>query len=217
MYRVLFFLCLVTNVFATTSLSIPKAKMDPRDLAVYLPFIQQELGGELSLQNDGRTKRRTIEYGYSFFRMEKGDYRFNRPPYFLEELGRDVCRALGREPKQFTNIILSQYGPGYSLEPHVDVGKKDRYPGADFYFDEEVYGIVIQPDPTGHLFFVRWNGGLKPPLGLNPVYALKEEQGSVFCLQGPLRKTPYFHGVSRVAGERISVTFRTVHICKPRE
>ena len=49
-----------------------------------------------------------------------------------------------------------------------------------------------------------------PPLDAQHIYALDEKPGMVFCLQGQLRRAPYYHGVSRVANRRISLTFRVV-------
>jgi hypothetical protein len=189
---------------------IPQGQIDEEVLAPYLPLIAEELEKGVSLQDDGRTRRATREYGYSFFKMEQGDFSYSPPPAFLQEIGELVCQALGHEPKEFTNVILSLYGEGYSLEPHVDVGEVDQYPGLSFYFDENVYGIVIEPDPTGRLFFVEWHEGLRPPLDLEPVFSLEEKMGTAFCLQDAFRKSPFFHGVSPISNQRISLTFRTV-------
>ena len=106
-------------------------------------------------------------------------------------------------------MILSYYGPGFHLEPHVDVNIDNRE-NDPFYFNEKVYGIVIEPDEEGNLYFVKWDEEGLPPLGLEPVYNLSEKVGSVFCLEGPFRHQPYFHGVSDIKNRRISITFRTV-------
>ena len=72
-------------------------------------------------------------------------------------------------------------------------------------------GFIIEPDPTGHLYFAKWEGkGMIPPLDIEPIYSLKEEAGAIFCLEGAFRQTPYFHAVSPVSNRRISITFRTV-------
>lgn len=191
--------------------SIPQAQLDPQILAQFTPLIMAEIEKTFSHQNDGRTRRDTREYGYSFFKMERGDFSYSPPPPFFQELGAHICKALGHEPVEFTNIILSRYEKGFHLEPHVDVNAKNLYGDGSFYFDENVYGLVIEPDPTGHLYFVKWEGeGLRPPLNLEPVFSIDEHQGTIFCLQGDLRKTPYFHAVSPVSQHRISITFRTV-------
>ncbi len=94
-----------------------------------------EVSKEFRHQDDGRTRRDTREYGFSFFKMLEGGDSYDPPPLFLQELGRDICRVLGHEPpSEFNNIILSYYEKGFYLEPHVD---------SDLYFSERVYGIII--------------------------------------------------------------------------
>lgn len=191
--------------------AMPQAQLDSEVLEGYIPAIKAELAEKFAEQCDGRTRRATREYGYSFFKMEQGDYTYNRPPEFLQKLGGEVCRALGDEPVEFTNVILSYYGEGFHLEPHVDVGINNLYKNCRFYFGKKVYGLIVEADPTGHLYFVKWDEDLMPPLDLEPIYAVGEEKGTIFCLCGKLRSRPYFHGVSPVSKQRISITFRTVH------
>jgi hypothetical protein len=170
-----------------------------------------EVNDEFAHQNDSRTRRDTRQYGLNFFKMLNNDFGYSPPPAFFQELGAHICKTLGHEPVEFTNIILSFYEKDFHLEPHVDVNAKDLYGNAPFYFGERVYGIVIEPDLTGHLYFAKWEGeGLVPPLDIEPVYELKEEVGTIFCLERDFRKTPYFHAVSPVSKRRISITFRTV-------
>ncbi|MDN3506673.1 MAG: hypothetical protein P0S96_05545 [Simkaniaceae bacterium] len=209
---VLFACWMITgNLFPSDcSYTIPQSKVDSTVLSHYTPYIKEELKDELALQDDERTHRFTREYGYSFFKMAQGDFSFTPPPEFLQEIGALVCEALGHEPVEFTNIILSNYDEDFSLEPHVDINEEDNSKDFDFYFDERVYGIIIEPDLSGHLYFVKWEEGLVPPLNLEPIYSLSEEAGTVFCLQDELRKFPFFHGVSKVSNHRISITFRTV-------
>jgi hypothetical protein len=193
--------------------SLPQSQLAPEILSHYVPLINEEIKKVFAHQDDGRTRRDTREYGYSFFKMENNDFTYSPPPSFFQELGTHICQALGHEPVEFTNIILSLYEEGFHLEPHVDVNVKDLYKNCTFYFDENVYGIVLEADPTGHLYFVKWEGeGLVPPLNLEPIYALEEYPGMIFCLQGPLRQSPYFHAVSTVSKRRISITFRTVKL-----
>ncbi|MCH9633548.1 MAG: hypothetical protein S4CHLAM7_02760 [Chlamydiae bacterium] len=190
---------------------IPLSNLAPDVLASFESQILSEVQSEVTTQNDQRTHRSTREYGYSFFKMEKNDFSYTPPPEFLQKLGAEVAKSLKQEPTEFTNIILSVYNKSFHLEPHVDVSKKDRYGDAQFYFGENVYGLVVEPDPTGHLYFVEWNDkSLAPPLNLEKIYEVPEEKGSTFCLQGDYRESPYFHGVSEVTHQRISLTFRTV-------
>lgn len=194
----------------------PIKTVDPQILAEFMPQIMAEVAKEFSHQNELRTRRNTREYGLRFFKMLRDDFSYITPPEFYQRLGAHICKAFGHDPIEFTNIILSVYEKGCYLEPHVDVNAKDLYVreldgNAPFYFNERVYGIVIEADSTGHLYFVKWEGkDLVPPLDLKPIYSLKEEAGTIFCLEGDFRQTPYFHGVSPVSNHRITITFRTV-------
>ncbi len=189
----------------------PLGTLDPQILDEFMPLIMAEIAKEFSHQSDPRTRRNTRQYGLNFFKMLNGDFSYTPPPEFYQQLGAHICKAFGHAPIKFTNIILSVYEKDFYLEPHVDVNAKDLYGNAPFYFSERVYGIVIEPDPTGHLYFAKWEGkGLVPPLDVEPVYSLKERAGTIFCLEGELRQTPYFHAVSPVSNHRISITFRTV-------
>lgn len=189
---------------------LPHAYLDQDILDQVSLDVAEELNKKFDHQNDSRTLRNTREYGYSFFKMLNGDFSYSIPPRFLQELGDRICRSLDHEAVEFTNIILSCYEEGFHLEPHVDVNVKDLYGNAPFYFDERVYGIIIEADANGHLYFVKWENGLVPPLNLTPIYSLNESPGLIFCLEGDLRKSPYFHAVSQVANRRLSITFRTV-------
>lgn len=190
----------------------PQEIVDSQTLAGFMPLILAEVEKEFAHQDDSRTRRDTRQYGLNFFKMLSGDFSYTPPPEFFQQLGAHICKALGHEPPtEFTNIILSVYEKDFHLEPHVDVNVKDLYGNAPFYFGERVYGIVIEPDPTGHLYFIKWEGeGLVPPVEIEPIYSLQEKAGAIFCLEGDLRQTPYFHAVSPVSNRRISITFRTV-------
>lgn len=184
----------------------------PQDtLNNFYPLILGEIQNALSLQNDERTLRGTLEYGYSFFKMEKGDFTYTAVPDFLRILGNEICESLNHSPQQFTNVIISVYAEGFHLEPHIDINADHTDHG--YYFDDNVYGIIIEADETGALYFVYHDDPANiPPLNLNPIYTLHEQPGMVFCLQGDYRKAPYCHGVSRVSKRRLSITFRNVII-----
>lgn len=187
----------------------PQSQISREILERFYPLILEELDKEFAHQNDGRTYRDTREYGYSFFKMQQGDFDYLPPPLFFQELGAHICACFGHDPQEFTNIILSSYETGFHLEPHIDAHTSHRYNNC-FYFDEKVYGIIIEPDSTGHLYFARDETSFTPPLDLEPIYSLEEKSGTIFCLQGKYRMAPYFHGVSKVSQKRISITFRRV-------
>lgn len=194
---------------AAEAAPFPQAQLDKAILESFLPAIMAECEEEFALQNDDRTRRHTRQWGFSYFNMIRGTFSYEEPPAFLQELGAAICRTLGHEPKKFTNIILSRYEAGFHLEPHVDV-HEGHVDAKGFYFNENVYGIVVEADPTGHLYFVRHEGDALPQLDLPHVYDLDEKAGSIFCLQGVYRRAPLYHAVSEVSRRRISITFRTV-------
>jgi len=205
-------LCLLIwgTLFSSPSSPFPVGILDPQVLDELMPQITEEIAKEFSHQNDSRTRRDTRQYGFNFFKMLNGDFSYTPPPEVYQQLGAHLCKAFGHEPVEFTNIILSVYEKGFRLEPHVDVSAKTPYKDAPFYFGERVYGIVIEPDLTGHLYFAKWEGDGLAPLDMMPVYSINEQVGSIFCLEGAFREAPYFHGVSSVSNHRITLTFRTV-------
>ena len=184
---------------------LPQAKLDSALLEYYKPLVLNDIKAGTILQDDGNTRRATREYGFSFFRMEKGDFSFTEPPEYLIEIGKAICEALGDKPIAFTNIILSLYGSGYHLEPHADVAIEDlsQY---GFYFSEKVYGIIIEADSDGHFYLGKYGANGR----MEPATCLEEVDGTVFSLQGLYRHLPYLHGVTTVAHRRVSITFRTV-------
>lgn len=185
-FKSFIFILLTCSCYAEDFLSIPQSHLHPDILSEFATDIAEEVNKNFNYQNDQRTRRNTREYGYSFFKMLNGDFTYSTPPQFLQELGTHICQSFGHDSVNFTNIILSYYENGFSLEPHVDVNEKDLYGNAPFYFDEKVYGIIIESDSSGHLYFVKWENGLVPPLGLFPIYSLEESPGLVFCLEGDL-------------------------------
>jgi hypothetical protein len=191
------------------SAPFPISTLDKHILNVYLPDIFLEVEKTFVLQDDGRTRRNTREYGFSFFKLEQDDYTYIPPPDFLQELGAHICSAFGHPPQPFTNIIVSLYEEGFHLEPHIDTHAAMPNRRA-YFFTDRVYGIIIEADASGHLFFVKDEEHAIPPLNLEPVYELEEEKGMIFCLEGVLRTAPFFHGVTPVTNRRLSITFRSV-------
>ncbi len=204
------FLCVFIFPLAA-KLSLPQSRLDPQVFEKFYPEVLNEIEKELFVrQNDGRTLRDTREYGYSFHKTENSDFSFTPIPSYLQMLGNAVCEALGHPPQEFTNVIVSLYPRGFHLEPHFDRNAIDPRRGC--YFDEKVYGLVIEPDATGHLYFVRDDQNYIPPLDLEPILSIDEKAGTVYCLEGESRYLPYFHAISNVSNRRISVTFRNVII-----
>lgn len=201
---------IVATIFGYCETSpFPQGLLNPEIVDYFYPKIMKETENEFAHQNSRRTNRNTREYGYSYFKMEKGDFSYTPPPEFLKALGIEICLALGHPPREFTNIILSIYEEGFHLSPHIDTNSSDPH-HKGYYFDENVYGIIIENDPTGHLYFIHDDVNSIPSLDSIPIYSLEEKPGTIFCLQESYRKAPYFHGVSKVSKQRISITFREV-------
>lgn len=175
----------------------------------YYSQILAELENDLLHENRSRTVRNTLQYGYSFMKLEKGDFSYTPIPPFLQELGDRISEALGYPQEEFDNVIISIYDEGYHLEPHVDTSPIN-HPRRLYYFGERILGIVIEADPTGHLYFVEHEGRGIPPVDRPVVYEMEEVPGTIFSLEGDYRHAPYYHGVSPVSSRRISITFRTV-------
>lgn len=189
--------------------SLAIGHVDLADLEALIPQIEAELDKPMTLQDDEHTMRATREYGYSFFRLREGDTSYVTPPAFLEQLGDLVCDALGHPRQKFSNFIISRYDSGFHLKYHADSAEED-VAKQGFCFDERVYGVIIEPDTTGHLNFVLGEVDGTQIRPIKNVLDLSEEVGTAFCLQGPYRHVPYYHGVSEVSNQRISVTFRCV-------
>ena len=80
----------------------------------------------------------------------------------------------------------------------------------------QVLGVVLVPDEEGHLQYQHHPAkGEKPPPDSPVLFALPEEVGTCFCMQGQVRHWPYYHSVSAVAQKRVSLTIRTTHFHPP--
>ena len=190
---------------------LPTAMLTSEQTALYLNRIKDDVGNgsfEGLYQKIENTHRWTYNFGYSYFQMRDGDYAYTPIPQYMTDLCRACLDALGLDPAtapDYDNVILSLYGPGDRLEPHVDVDfsrpMTDGRP-VNFYFGEDVIGLVLEVDPEGRFFLADSN--------LTILEELDEKPGMAFLLTGPMRREPYHHGVSPIQKSRISVTFRTV-------
>lgn len=170
----------------------------------------------------GATKRdRTMyEFGYSFDAMRNGNNIFTPFPEIVESICVEALARLSEATGEalppaadFTNCIISHYKAGQSLPLHIDIGKEQttqRGKQLGFYFGEQVIGIVLQADEKGNFFIQQAKDGKLPIYNAEEALPLPEEDGSIFILQGAGRFAPYYHGVTPVKNERISLTFRTV-------
>lgn len=195
------------------SLMLPSIVLDPLITQTTLEWVRSHsLTTSMEHQDTRYTTRRTVNFGYSYFKMMEGDKSFTPIPSPLVQCLSHAIRKLCsitpiayQNAEAYTNCIVSWYGPGYQLEPHIDVDVAD---GQGFGFGDEIIGIVLQSDPKGK-FFLQKADSLPQYDAIN-AHLIAEQNGTVFALKGTHRRAPWYHGVSPVQSERISLTFRTV-------
>ena len=195
---------------------LPTALIDREFIDYAKTMLRQTVLGsaEIETQNTAKTQRNTYNFGYNYRRLQKGDRSQTPIPGFLFNLCQKALCGLKRsagiklpDASLYTNCIVSVYGPGFKLQPHIDVNQElATKRGMDFYFDDNIIGVVLQADRHGSLYLQDHHGKSWP---------VREENGTAFLLSGPTRHCP--HGVNEVAVERLSATFRIVHLTVSRE
>lgn len=162
--------------------------------------------------------RCTINYGWNFVALESGEKQFIDLPEEIASIRsavHDVLRpqlATPSAPEDFDNVIVTIYGQGEAIVPHIDRdGRHESGKNVAYHFGETILGVILQADSTGRLKFIRHHGEGKPLLEAAPYMELNEKSGLAFLFQGKLRHFPYFHAVSTVTNLRMSITFRTTH------
>uniref|UniRef100_A0A7S4G1S8 Fe2OG dioxygenase domain-containing protein n=1 Tax=Eutreptiella gymnastica TaxID=73025 RepID=A0A7S4G1S8_9EUGL len=169
----------------------------------------------------GSLSRKTINFGWDFVGLERGEKTWIEFPEEIATLRDAVVAALAPHAPgpgaQYDNVIVSIYGPGEGLQAHFDRDERaDRGISRIYYFGEQVLGVVLVPDEEGHLQYQHHPAkGEKPPPDSPVLFALPEEVGTCFCMQGQVRHWPYYHSVSAVAQKRVSLTIRTTHFHPP--
>lgn len=165
-------------------------------------------------QTTPNTNRLTYNFGYSYFKLQVGDQSFvDIPECFINLLQQalnqlnDIAVIRNLDATTYKNCIVSIYGKNDKLEPHIDVVDS---PKRNFYFGDDVIGIVIEPDSEGKFYILKSESSQSPIYNSNTAMHVDEQAGSAFLLGGINRKFPYYHGVSPVAKKRVSITFRTV-------
>jgi hypothetical protein len=200
---------------------IPTAKLDQQNInQVIMHLNHYKKSTAAKLQNTNATLRETYNFGYDYFAMTRGDYSSTEIPNFLTDLCQHCIGSFGNPNhlgnyQEYNNVIVSMYYEGYCLEPHVDVDINDQITDGqkvDFYFGENVLGVVLVADSEGKFYISEDSSENYPNKSIFSY--LDEEEGTVFLLQGKYRRYPYLHGVSKVKNKRISVTFRTVYFNK---
>lgn len=197
---------------------IPTAKIDQQQIdPVIVQLDHYKNVATPNLENTKTTLRETYNFGYNYFAMRHGDYSATEIPHFLKNLCQHCIQSfpdsqdLGHS-QEYNNVIVSIYDAGYCLEPHIDVDIHDQMTDGkkvDFYFGENVLGVVLVPDVEGKFFISEASSDIHSCK--SRISSLNETAGTVFLLQGKYRRHPYLHGVSHVKNKRISVTFRTVY------
>lgn len=190
--------------------------------------IKQELisqTGQHFHQQGVYTNRKTDTFGYDYFKMADGDFTFTPIPEVLTKLCDKIHKAFAATGynvsgcDNYKNVIVSYYEQGYQLEPHIDVDsiyKSTNGKPVNFYFGEDILGVIVEADTQGGLYFVQSDDAAKVRQPhQQAIYSLEEAPGLAYLLTGKLRHAPYYHGVSAIQRSRMSITFRTVSIDKP--
>lgn len=170
-----------------------------------------------NFQQTIHTIRKTYSFGYDYFSLHNGDRTFTEIPKFIEELCQHCIESLDTDGslgnyKEYTNIIVSIYEAGYCLQPHIDVDHREQISDGkmvDFYFGSQLFGVILEADQEGRLYFVKSDSDTDFSQS-KKIVELDETAGMTFLISGDLRHKPYYHGVSKVIKSRVSVTFRTV-------
>lgn len=200
---------------------LPSIILDQKHLEPVRNYIKNNLQQDYFLQESEHTHRKIINLGYDYFKLADGDRTFQAiPPMFYDLLQKaldqlkDIADIEVIGATAYLNCIISDYQPGDNLEPHIDVDiTKQRTLGkdVDFFFGDEVIGIVLECDDTGK-FFIQESLNGERPLTFEPHgQKVNETDGTTFVLKGTVRRFPYYHGVTPVKNRRLSLTFRTVN------
>lgn len=125
-------------------------------------FVNNLMEKEIPLTQDGpATHRSLFEFGYKYTDLIAEKKFFTPIPLVFIKLLEEVLRVLQEvthlrynKVNDFTNCILSIYNAGDTLEPHIDVAQKVTSSNHNFYFGEDVIGIVLKPDSMGKFYRV---------------------------------------------------------------
>eukprot|EP00756_Hemistasia_phaeocysticola_P053871 Hpha_TRINITY_DN29818_c0_g1::TRINITY_DN29818_c0_g1_i1::g.2906::m.2906/K00602/purH; phosphoribosylaminoimidazolecarboxamide formyltransferase / IMP cyclohydrolase len=173
-----------------------------------------------------RPGRNTLNFGWDFVALEAGKLRWIPFPEPIAAM-RDAMHALfadqlkgnlpGKGPIDLDNMIITFYGPGDSIVPHVDRDDRGTKP---YYFSDAILGAVLHADTRGRIFWQRFERPDKSSLTMdqvNPDYELPEEAGASFLFRGTARHWPWYHGVVPVSLLRVSVTLRHTILVRPED
>lgn len=172
------------------------------------------------------THRKTVEFGYHFQKLIKGDKTKTPIPNPLQDIFSHARKALVQQnpdldktlPQAFDNCIISQQQTGGQLQAHIDTDveiAKRKLKSADaktsFYFGEDIIGVVLKTDPNASIYLQEFNKNEARKFSPQKALTLNEQAGTAFLLSGKNRHAPIYHGVTKTEKERISITFRTTH------
>ena len=184
-------------------------------------------------QHNEFTKRTTIEMGYAYKDLLEGNNNnYTEIPQEIRDIYNKTRQALvannpdlqNHLPTKFNNCIISHYGPGEQLVPHIDsdidkarrITRKTRGQLQEsFYFTESVIGLVTAADSKGSLYLQQQDPKYSTSHIQSHAHPLPEQDGTIYVLSGKARHFPWQHGVSTIENERYSITFRTAKFLQP--
>ena len=172
-----------------------------------------------------RPSRSTLNYGWDFVQLEKGERKWNEIPNVISKVQEEVFNVFAEKstdskngflnkPSDLDNIIVTYYDEGESIVPHFD---RAEDPTKFYYFGDSVFGVVLQPDTSndtkqspGGIFWMKstTSKGSLTMDQIAPEIQPAEVPGMTFMMQNTIRNWPYYHGVIPVKTKRISITLR---------
>lgn len=161
--------------------------------------------------SDATYYRETLDFGKVFHALEEGRLMERPIPPFIVEIRNQLFEVFKQQLSQndcaedYDNCIITIYGPGDGIAPHVDRNLQwaSMSCNRNYYFDDSVIGLIVEPDTMQSLFFEN------PEVGETSRFHLEEKPGTAFLFQGTLRHQ-WKHGLHPITQRRISMTFRKV-------
>eukprot|EP01062_Namystynia_karyoxenos_P016738 TRINITY_DN1614_c0_g2_i1.p1 TRINITY_DN1614_c0_g2~~TRINITY_DN1614_c0_g2_i1.p1 ORF type:complete len:459 (+),score=153.94 TRINITY_DN1614_c0_g2_i1:77-1378(+) len=197
--------------------------MIPRDVAA-AAYAEAQRHPQHRWQEEGRPGRSTVNFGWDFVALEQGQLRWIPFPAPIAALRDAMFHAFdglfdplmpAGSALALDNMIITFYGPGETIVPHVDRDDRGEKP---YHFSDSILGAVLHPDSKGRIFWQRHEQPDKKSLTFDqicPDAELDEKLGAAFLFQGEARHWPWYHGVVPVEKLRVSVTLRHTFIVAP--
>jgi len=138
-------------------------------------------------------KRKTKSFGYDYHFDSRRLVKGLPVPESLNDLVYKVSAPLSIDPKEFAEVLVTEYPPGSVINWHRDAPPF-----------QIIAGISLLSDCT-----FRFRPHEKSKQGRNTILSIPVERRSLYVLDGESR-TDWEHSISPVANTRYSITLRTL-------